>query len=186
MKTLIAIVMGAISGFLIYMMIALLVIGPNVSGGAMAFAVVVGLIGGWVGSSWLLLRGATGPSAVLRRGFLLGAGEWLTMAIVGVIFAGKTVSSATSASSGTDAANAGAALGGGLFAAMAGGVSVFMAVVCLIGFAIAYFTGREMKDTTSTPTKKCPQCAEMIQPDALKCRYCGADVAVSTAVPLQP
>jgi hypothetical protein len=149
----------------------------------MAGVIVVGFFGGWALSTWLLLRGAAGPSAVLRRGFLLGAGEWLTMAIVGVIFAGKTASSTMTAAGGSDAGNAGAAIGGGMIAALTGGVSVFMAVVCLIGFAIAYFTGREMKDTTSTPTKKCPECAEMVQPDAKKCRYCEADLTQVSAAP---
>jgi hypothetical protein len=188
MRILLAVLMGAISGFLIYMMMAaLLPYVPNVAASTMGALVIVTFIGGWAVSTWLLLRGAAGPSAVLRRGFLLGAAEWLTMALVGVVFAGKTASSTIDAAGGSDAANAGAAIGGFLFAAMAaGGVSVFMAVVCLIGFAIAYFTGREMKATTSTPTRKCPECAEMVQPDARKCRSCGADLTVVSSLPTQP
>lgn len=186
MKTLIAILMGAISGFLLYMMVALLMIGPNMSSGTMTGVVFVMFFGGWILSAWLLLRGATGPSTVFRRGFLLGAGEWLAMAAVGVIFSGKTVSSAVGASGGSDAASTGAVLGGGMFAALAGGVSVFMAVVCLIGFAIAYFTGREMRDTTSIPSKKCPECAEMVQPEARKCKHCGASLAPEPALSAWP
>jgi hypothetical protein len=60
---------------------------------------------------------------------------------------------------------------------IAGGVSVFMAVVCLIAFAVTYFASREMHDATTSRTRKCPECAEMIQPDARKCRYCGAEIS---------
>jgi hypothetical protein len=55
-----------------------------------------------------------------------------------------------------------------------------MSVVCLIGFAIAYFIGREMKDRSGTPTRKCPQCGEMIQAEAKKCRYCTATLEPQT------
>jgi hypothetical protein len=174
MKTVVAVAMGLISGFLMYMMAAMLTV--DVSGTSTSrpsFALVL-LIGGWILSTWLLLRGAASVSAVFRRGFLLGAAEWLLMAGVGVLFSGRMVNSSMTGTGGSDAASAGAAVGGGLMAALTGGVSVFMAIVCLIGFAIAYFTGREMSDRTSTPTRKCPECAEMIQPDAKKCRYCGA------------
>lgn len=184
MKTVIAILMGAVSGFLIYVMITLLIIGPNTDPTTAAIVVPLAFIGGWILSTWLLLRGASGASSVLRRGFLLGAGEWLAMAAVGVIFSGKAV--AATNSGGDAASSAGAAVGGGIVAMLAGGVSVFMAVVCLIGFAIAYFTGREMQDTTSTPTKKCPECAEMVQAEARKCKHCGAALVAPPIEPAAP
>jgi hypothetical protein len=181
MKQVIAILMGFFSGFLIYMMVGMLVVSPGETRSLSPLLIAIPFLGGWVLSSWLLLRGARNVSAVFRRGFLLGAAEWLVMAGVGVIFSGKAVGH-TVAQTGADAATtAGAAVGGGIMAGVTGAISIFMAVVCLIGFAIAYFTGREMKDQTSTPTRKCPECAEMIQPDARRCRYCGAQLDAHTA-----
>jgi hypothetical protein len=162
------------------MMVAMLT--ADFSGGSSPSAALVSitLLGGWIASIMLLLRGARTVSAVFRRGFLLGAAEWLLMTAVGVIFSGRAVGETVSRVGDNAAATTGAALGGGLAAAMTGGLSVFMAVVCLIGFAIAYFTGREMKDQTTTPTRKCPECAEMIQAEARRCKHCGAQLAPAT------
>lgn len=177
MKQVVGVLMGLISGFLIYMMVALLTLDFSGSNPPSPVLVFVLFFGGWIASAWLILRGARSLSAVFRRGFLLGAAEWLLMVVVGVIYSGRAVGSTLGEAGSSDAAAAGAAVGGGLAAMITGFVSVFMAVVCLIGFAIAYFTGREMSDRTTTPTRKCPECAEMIQPDAKKCRFCGTVLA---------
>src|SRR5204863_9763884 len=105
----------------------------------------------------------------------------LTMAMVGVIFSGRMTSSALGRTGDSNAATAGAVIGGGISAAVTGGISLFMAIACLVGFAVAYFMGREMKDTSVAPTRKCPECAEMVQIEARKCRYCGAALASPSA-----
>jgi hypothetical protein len=174
MKTVVAIVLGLLSGLLIYFMTAMVVIDFEGTKGPSPLFVLVTLVGGWVISAYLLRRGARSLSKVFTRGSLLGAAEWIAVAAAGVIFSGRAVAHAAGSSSGSEAATAGAAIGGGLAAMITGGLSIAMAVVCLIVFAIAYFTGREMADRTATPTRKCPDCAEMIQAEARKCKHCGA------------
>ena len=181
MKALVAILLGFLSGFLIYMIAAMLIISPGATEGPSGALVFIALVGGWALSSYLLLRGAKTVSKVFTRGALLGASEWLVFGLAGLIMSGKAAVHAAGPNA-TGAEAAGAAVGGGIAAALTGGVAIAMAVVCLIVFTIAYFTGREMHDTTGTPTKKCPECAEMVQAEARKCKHCGA-VLVTTGTP---
>ena len=177
MKATVAVLMGLVSGLIIYFAAAMIFadLGSGSTGPSGLF-VAMTLIGGWALTTWLLLRKVGSTNMVLRRGFLVGAAEWLFMAFAGVIFSGRSVSNSLSdpIAANSGAAQAGAAVGGGIVAAITGGVSVFMAVVCLIGFAIAYFMAREMHDSTTAPKRKCPECAEMIQAEARKCKHCGA------------
>ncbi len=48
----------------------------------------------------------------------------------------------------------GAAIGGGIASMATGGLAVAMAVLSLIGFAVAYFAVREMASKTGTPAEK--------------------------------
>jgi hypothetical protein len=184
MRTVVAIVLGLLSGFLIYMTGTMLFVdvGPKSSGPSPLFVFVL-FIGGWAVSSYFLRRGAASVSRVFSRGALLGAAEWLAIGAAGVIFSGRAVASHAAAAGGSDAATAGAAIGGGIVAMVTGGLSIGMAVVCLIVFAVAHFAGREMADKSGTPTKKCPECAEMVQAEARKCKHCGAVLVLPPPLP---
>lgn len=121
MKILIAILMGGLSGFLLYLMGGILFLpGPGPA------IVLILLFGGWAGSTYGLLRNAQAVSDVLARGFLLGAVEWLLMIGVGLVRRPVAGSS------------------GILVASMIGAVSVVMAVVCLTGFAAVQIWQRRM------------------------------------------
>lgn len=168
-KVLVALTMGFFSAFLIYMAAAMLF---SEGKPATEFVFVV-FFGGWAASMALLLRGARTVSKVFTRGFLLGAAEWLAMIPVGMVFSGKHLSQ-TIARGASDAERAGATVGAGLVSLITGGVAVAMAVACLVGFAVAYLMGREMKPEAIGPTKRCPECAELIQEAARKCKHCGA------------
>ncbi len=173
MRVLVAIVLGFLSGFLIYMTAAMLFAEIGSQSGPSSAFVLLTFLGGWVVSAYLLANGARSVSKVVTRGALLGAAEWLAVGAAGLVFSGRAaVHAAGPGSSGAQAA--GAAIGGGVLAAMTGGVSIVLSIVCLMVFAIAYFAGRELRDTTAIPTKRCPECAEMVQAEARKCRHCGA------------
>jgi hypothetical protein len=43
----------------------------------------------------------------------------------------------------------------------------------------------EVGESSTTVTKKCPFCAEYIKTEAVRCRYCGADLAKTEANPIQ-
>lgn len=181
MRLVAALLQGCMAGFLVYMAAAMLVVDPTNGSSVSPAFVSITFFGGWAASTYFLYRGAPTVTRVVSRGALVGAAEWLVIGLAGIVMSGHLVAASAGAGK-SDAATAGAAIGGGVVALLSGGVAVGMAVVCLIVFAVAYFAGREMTNTSGTPSKKCPECAEMVQAEARKCKHCGAALVVPSAV----
>ena len=54
---------------------------------------------------------------------------------------------------------------------------IWFLVGCILGPLGIVVTAIMLRDAKQQARISCPQCAEMIMPDAKKCRFCGADVA---------
>ena len=173
MKSLSALLIGFLSGFLIYMMSAMIFSSKP----SMGF-VLATFIGGWGVTSFFLLKGAKTASKVWARGSLIGVMEWVAMIFTSWIFAGKAVTQVvteTGAESTAEQAGAaiGAGLGGGLIGTLGTGLSFVMIVVCLITWFVASRFNKEMKQEDNREKVSCKNCAEMIFMEAKQCRHCG-------------
>jgi hypothetical protein len=168
MKIVVAIVLGFFSGFLVYMAVAMLSVpGANSDPPSLALAFIAFGIA-WGASAWWMCSGAKRVSTVFRRGFLLGAAEWIAMIPLGFVVSAKNTASHSGPISNSEAGAI------GIVGIVTGGFSIAMAFGCLVCFAVAYLIGRETE--SAGPTKPCPLCAETIKAEARKCRFCGADI----------
>ena len=140
MKTSIAILMGSCSGLLISIMGSWVFFALNFGAYEATIPVLGCFVGGWIISSCFLLLGARTPSKVLARGFLLGAAEWLLMIGGGAIRASRMEPMD----------------GVGMMIAASAMVSLLMAALCLIGFAIVHFWRRKMEPELSTSSNTPP------------------------------
>ncbi|MBI4400553.1 MAG: hypothetical protein HY581_02835 [Nitrospirae bacterium] len=174
MRLVSGLMVGFLSGFLICLMFAMIF----ASGVPSSWLVAATLLGGWAITSYFVLRGTASTGEVWARGGLIGAAEWLCVATVALIFGAK-IAVQLGAVMPTEAARTGVALGAGLLSMIGGGISVVMAIVCLIMHFMATQGMGEVGRLFSR--RPCPYCAELIKPDARLCRFCGREVASKAA-----
>ncbi len=140
----IAIVMGGFSGTLIYSMLTILMENPASNARFSTNAVVVMLLGSWVLSVCILLYKTSTTTGVIKKGFLLGAAEWLLM-IGATLFAATRELAFSPVGDSSGASATGAVIGGGIAVFVGGAFCFFMMLICLAGYAITHFWARETR-----------------------------------------
>jgi hypothetical protein len=113
-------------------MVTMLRINPNGGTEVTSSWVLVTFFSAWTFSTCLLLYETQTVVQVIRKGFLLGAAEWLIAILAGFLVFGRAASATGSGS-----------LVGGAASFITGFLSFFMMLVCFAGFAIVYFWERE-------------------------------------------
>ena len=126
-----ALLVGLLSGFLIYIIFGL-VIGPK---DVSPLFIMTTFLGGWALTMYVVLNGASTPGKVWSRGGLLGAGEWLLVGLAMVVYNGRTVES-EAVNGGNRVADFGPMFDG-LTSMMGLGLAAFMAIPCLIIYFLA-------------------------------------------------
>ncbi len=156
-----AIVLGLLSGGLIYVISVLLFSPANSEDPHFIFYLM--FFAAWAGSSYLLLSGTKTVSKVFSRGLLFGAVEWLAFIPAALVYGaratrrivsevgaemepvGTTAADSAAAALGSAAGMAGAFVGAGIVTMLMAGFAFAMSFLCLLGFVILYFLKREMK-----------------------------------------
>jgi hypothetical protein len=141
----VALFMGFFSGALVTMIVAATRANPRWDDTLSPSAVAMVFLIGWGFSLWVLLRKADGVLTVMQRGFLLGVGEWIVIGVIAVTLGPRGV-----ASSDTGLMMEGAswepARGGqsasAAVSAFTGSAFVFLATLCLLGWALAFIAAR--------------------------------------------
>ncbi len=146
-----AAIFGLLSGILLYI-IAFMLFQPKGAPGPLFVLITMG--GGWVLSAWFMGNGATSSLQVWRRGFLLGAIEWLIVIPASWIWTGRAVVSTAEKLGNTATGVAGAVLGGGLIAVITGGVALFMLACCGVGYLIVHFVQRSQAAPSPEATQE--------------------------------
>jgi hypothetical protein len=130
MRTFTAIVLGFLSGVMLFLLAATPT-GYTISSGPTLAVALVALLGGWAISAYFIRRNAATTSAVLCRGFLLGAADWL--AVIPAIRASPE-----------DYQNVPNSVPVVVGEALIHLLAAAMAAGCLIMSAVAYFVGRRV------------------------------------------
>jgi hypothetical protein len=60
--------------------------------------------------------------------------------------------------------------------ALGGGLIAIVLILCAVPLIIYGIKAVMKPEPTQENLRKCPFCAEMIKPDAIKCRFCGSEV----------
>ena len=127
MKLASAVLVGFLSGFMVYTMLWLLFLGPSTQNGSPYLWFILA----WAISSCGVYFGAESVVTVWARGALLGAGEWLTAGLIAVILMVQLRLNSSSDMTVTRD-YVGAELESGIVPVVAIGGSFSMAIFCLL------------------------------------------------------